>query len=1139
MKPPDVGAAYDPDGPPPRSGVHLLEASAGTGKTYTIAKLIGRYVAEVGVPVDRILAMTFSRSATAELRDRVRTELRRYAADSDDAQHCDRARAALAGFDDACIMTIHEFCVDAFARFGLRADADPDEILVEDLSDIVAEATSDAYLSLFWRTPPDAEPDAKGRFRTDALTPGSAQKIAGSLIANPDAELLTEPEVALAPERERIAFAHHVRAAVESRKRSSGTVSFDDLVLRLRRAVQSDPDVRRRLRRRFSVVLVDEFQDTDPSQWAIVRDAFVEPDPSDPAVGGPAVILIGDPKQGIYSFRGADIHSYTSARDTTGTRLSTLSTNYRSDGPVIAGVLDLLGGLELGDGITVGAVQAHHTGTRISGPAMDPSGRRVRLRVLNTPDKTPAGEVAAIVARDVAGEILRTLAQGAAIGAAPGSSAAPGPGGLAPRDFAVIVRTNAQAETMRSALSGVGLPAVVNSRTSVFATPAAGAWLALLRAMERSTAAHLRAAALTDFLGVPAADLALQQEQTVASTAEEVRHLTRQFDRHGIPGIVAATAQPSGHAEATGAGMLARVLARSDGERTLTDLRHVAGLLHEEERRTRCGLTQLLDWLEDAVESADAEDDTHAEALIRRLETDADAVQVMTIHRCKGLQFPIVYAPFGYIASRNQDSAVICSTDEGTDPPRRRRVIDVRSYTTGSKLPHKQSATMRLKAERDAESQAEELRMLYVAMTRGIHEVVVTWARHTSTPRSPLHRALSAQGGVPHRDYSCDAAPLAKAEDSPNVIVESIDAGAQPLPDPTRAPRRDPAAGLTAEDLVAAPFDRSDIDGSWNRLSFTALTRGAPHGPLTRSDPAESDADALAEKDDEDDVQATSAATPTDLAGIGLDAASPFHAMPAGTAFGTLVHAVLEHLDTDTPDLRAELRLRCEEQLGIRPVAGLDADGLAEALLPTLRTPLGRLAPEASLAGVPSRDRVPELEFELPLQQGQDPATTVADIGRLLERQAAEPAWVRAYGGSLRGSQFGWKQLRGYLTGSIDAVLGIDARYFVVDYKTNLLGPPGGTLRDYRAGALPKAMTGAHYPLQALLYAAALHRFLQLRLGDYDPQRHLGGVWYLFLRGMAGPDTPVDTNGDPCGVFSWRPGTSLVVGVSDLLGGAR
>ena len=267
--------------------------------------------------------------------------------------------------------------------------------------------------------------------------------------------------------------------------------------------------------------------------------------------------------------------------------------------------------------------------------------------------------------------------------------------------------------------------------------------------------------------------------------------------------------------------------------------------------------------------------------------------------------------------------------------------------------------------------------------------------------------------------------------------------------------------------------------------------------------------------------------------------------LPVGAAFGTLVHAVFETADLTAADLRAEL-LRCvHTELDRHPTPAVDPDALADALVPVARTPLGPLAAGRSLADLAPSDRLAELDFELPLAGGDTPGADVrlGDLVPLLRRHLPPGDPLAAYPDRLAPLQA--QPLRGYLTGSIDAVLRLrdPERYAVVDYKTNWLGPigPDGPepllAAHYTPERIAAAMMDAHYPLQALLYSAALHRFLRWRLGragGYDPERHLGGVLYLFLRGMCGPDGPVV--GDvPCGVFSWRPPAALVTELSDLL----
>ena len=271
------------------------------------------------------------------------------------------------------------------------------------------------------------------------------------------------------------------------------------------------------------------------------------------------------------------------------------------------------------------------------------------------------------------------------------------------------------------------------------------------------------------------------------------------------------------------------------------------------------------------------------------------------------------------------------------------------------------------------------------------------------------------------------------------------------------------------------------------------------------------------------------------------------HHLPSGVEFGTAVHAVFERVDPTAGDLPAALRQACTVTLAQGPAVTITADDLASAMLPAFRTPLGPLAAERRLCDIRRSDRLTELGFEYPLAGGDSTTAEVSlgMVGPLLRRHLASADPLAGYPDLLDDPVLATQILRGYLTGSIDAVLRIPAdhqppRYLVVDYKTNWLGGVDDqtlTIGDYTPARMTHAMMGAHYPLQALLYAVALHRMLRWRQPAYDPAVHLGGVLYLFVRGMAGPETP-RVAGMPCGVFGWHPPPSLIVDLSALLDGA-
>jgi exodeoxyribonuclease V beta subunit len=347
-------------------------------------------------------------------------------------------------------------------------------------------------------------------------------------------------------------------------------------------------------------------------------------------------------------------------------------------------------------------------------------------------------------------------------------------------------------------------------------------------------------------------------------------------------------------------------------------------------------------------------------------------------------------------------------------------------------------------------------------------------------------------------------------------------------------------------ELNVRRFDR-ELDLTWRRTSYSALTAAA-HG-AERPAPAVGSEPDLKREDDES-APVTSAPIAADFEASpsenGLGALSPMHHLPSGAEFGTAVHAVFERVDPTAADLSIALRQACAVTLAQGPAGTLTAEDLASALLPAFGTPLGPLADELRLCEIPRRDRLAELGFEYPLTGGDttNAEVTLGLIGPLLRRHLAPSDPLAGYPDLLDDPALASQILRGYLTGSIDAVLrirhdGQPPRYLVVDYKTNWLGGLDGellTVGDYAPARMSQAMMSAHYPLQALLYSVALHRMLRWRQPSYDPAVHLGGVLYLFVRGMAGRDTP-RVDGMPCGVFSWRPPPALVVELSALLDG--
>ncbi|HET8603747.1 MAG TPA: UvrD-helicase domain-containing protein [Marmoricola sp.] len=1104
---------FDLTGPLPR-GTTLLEASAGTGKTWTIAALVARYVVEGEATLEEMLVVTFGRAASQELRERVRERLVQVervltdvvsggstCADLDELLtlvldapaeelrlRCRRVRAALTGFDSAAIVTIHQFCHTVLKGLGVAGDTDAGATLVEDLDDLLVEVVDDLYLRDH-----GSAGDAQAFPRKEAL------KLARAAVADPRARLEPADADPGTPEGVRVAFCEAVRRELDVRKRRLGVLSYDDLLGQLADALaDADGPARARMRQRWKVVLVDEFQDTDPVQWQVFDRAFS---------GVATMVLIGDPKQAIYAFRGGDVVTYLAAKQTARTH-QTLGVNRRTDSPLLEAMQVVLQDAALGDEqIVVRPVESCHPGSRLAGT----DGRPFQLRVLTRDDlDAPANKLAGVevvnrtIAADVAVQARRLLDGGVTFEGRP----------LTAGDVAVIAHTRRHLAQVQASLAEAGIPAVVSGGGSVFDTLAAQEWLVVLEAMEQpSRSARVRAAGLTSFFGLDAEDLAGDGDRVTEELSATVRAWGQLFADRGVAAVF-ETAVAQG-------GLEARVLARVDGERLLTDLRHVAESLHVVAARERLGLVALLAWLreqmsEDVVETATER--------TRRLDSDARAVQLVTVHGSKGLQYPVVLLPFASDRWTGSKPDVLRYHDE-----QGRRVVHVGGVA---------SRPAALDERHRAEDAGESLRLLYVAMTRAQSRLVAWWAAGNNAPASPLNRLLLGRkrGAVrcpatltPPGDREVVAWLRAwESHGGPEVVR------AEPA---VLAPRQLPA---DEEPLVVRTFTRT-VDTSWRRTSYTALSSPALAEAVAALGVASEPE--VVPRDDEA-VPDLAAGTSGELSEAPL---SPMAALPVGATFGSLVHAVLEHADPAAPDhdgdLRAELRRVIDEQLVWWPQE-LDREQLADALLAVCDSPLGPLAGGTTLRQTGAADRLCELDFELPLGGGDLRADSVAcsrleDLAPLLRRHLPEGDPVRAYADALAQPLLGGQQLVGYLTGSVDVVLRVGGgRFLVVDYKTNWLGPRDEplTAAAYSPGALAEAMGHSDYPLQALLYAVVLHRFLRWRLPGYDPECHLGGVLYLYLRGMCGPATPV-VEGQPCGVFSWRPPVALVEELSDLLDG--
>ena len=1054
---------------PLASGLTLIEASAGTGKTFSITDLVVRLVVESHVPIDRILVVTFTRPATAELVDRTRRRLRQGLATLETGappedhallhglagltgaareRAIEALRAARSSFSEATLSTIHGFCQRMIQANALETSADLGLELRPDQADVLREVADDLVAELTW----DASPEAFAFLTRSAskrgcdVTRSRLRDLAANALGDPDLPITPEapderPRVPDPPPQgdEALAFAGRLHAwfAAEARRRvlaanaARGEMSYQDLLRHLGRSM-TGPDcaVARAIRDRFQVVIIDEFQDTDALQWHTFSTAFAgQPDH--------ALYLIGDPKQAIYGFRGADVDVYLDAREQVPSgRRFTLDTCYRTDGPLLGAVnavFSLPGAFDSATGIDYQRVVARHRGSRLrlGRPPMEIRWFDASIGPGGAVGKPiDQSELLAVLPRVVAEDIVKLLADDQA----------------KPDDIAVLVRTGRQAAAVHSALLDANVPAVLGSGDSVFLSEAAAdlrAWLRAVASPARGSAT--RTAAITALFGVPGDDLVAflagdrEQEGRQGQWAEQLRGWRELLGERGFVRVfrdMLGYAHPWDDDAPTT--VVERVLSRPDGERRLTDLQHLSELLHAAEAERHLELDGLLAWLESRMAAAAADDEREEVAAPRRLERDADAVEVRTVHSAKGLEWPIVFVPYAWRGERIPRSmwSFVAPGDSGRELVTHHPKSGVRSAATGRLM---------------TASKREVRRLLYVALTRAKHRCVVyhgLGGKHCDVGVSGLGLVLPDPSAV---------------ADCPHIEVT-----------PCTSPARRVWPGRPTPHLHDASSWQSGLRfDSWRRHSFSGTFSG--HRAVV--EPAE----------DDDAPETAPDGTPVPMAGIS-----------GGKRFGLALHETMEHLDfvavrdaATEDDARALVAAAASERLeahGYGPDDHLET--VTTGLLAALRTPLHPSLGDLRLCDVSDEDRLNELSFDLPLP----------DVPRGREESDA-----LALG-----------NLRGYVTGEIDLVLRApDGRFWVVDYKSNKVAARGETPTPatYAPERLAAEVAAHTYERQYTLYTLALHRFLRARLPTYDGSRsayeaHVGGVLYLFLRGMLGPEHP-------------------------------
>jgi exodeoxyribonuclease V beta subunit len=1187
-------------------GKTLIEASAGTGKTFNISGLYLRLLLEKDCTVDQILVVTFTKAATAELRERIRSRIvdlldaLRADAEVSDAflvsllQHLRQLGKerdalvqtldlALQSFDAAAICTIHAFCQRALAESPFAAGMPFTAEITQDDSQELAEAVND-----FWRARISTQSDLplvryllergdtpqkyQALLRRHVGKPGvqvawpapctvdvavtqaqmeelfaqtceswqagcealravleganlkashNAEKLAEAfaecarylagdahgkcgakakllsaskvkaatrvgmdapehpLLAQLEALFTTLPALLenceLALQVQRLELIREMletgRESLARSKRDKRLLSYDDLLCNLHGALCSPqtPWLAGSLRQRFPVALIDEFQDTDPLQFDIFSRIYPGPDAP--------LFLVGDPKQAIYSFRNADLHTYLHARQDVQS-LTTLADNQRSSAGLIAAMnalfesnprAFLLDGLDYHP-VNFGAKPRLHFEDRSA------AGADLEVWLIPEGDQGPLDRGAAMrmSTRATAAEIARLIAEGAA------GNIDFAERHLQPGDIAVLVRSHSQAAKIRDALAAQGVASIEISQESVYASSDAADIETLLTALLEPTRQGLMLAALaTPFFARSAAEIV-----AIAADDSALSHWNGRFLdcreawlRHGLGYMLRRLMEEEG--------VNARMLARADGERRMTNLRHLAEALQQAQQSLQSPEAALA-WLQ-----ARRRDPGADESAQLRLESDRELVQILTIHKSKGLEYPVVFCPYlwdGYPAGGSDLEGNQYHDEQG------RPLIDFRLDEASRNAAE---SAMR------EESHAEALRLIYVALTRASHRCIIVagpYSRKTGrnvsvkeSGRAMLNWLVcpEAVDGDTWHDKPLPPERIRQlwqdyASRCPQVLLRALDDIR-----PVAAPRAHASTPQLAARTSARPLFED-----WRNSSFTSLASG-----LADAAPADHDSR----------VQSPRAlnAAPAELD------ANDILLFARGSEAGHCLHTLFELADFCDPDTwpaAIEQALQRHPQ----PVHTVSLERQRAMLRALLSDVLASTLPGGiRLAQVPMHERLNELEFSFPAQ-----GVAAAELNGVLKRHGYDI-------GALA-----FPSLRGYFNGFIDLVYQHDGRFYVLDWKSNHLGYQP---QDYGPQGLADAMREHGYCLQYLVYVLALDRYLAQRIPDYRYETHFGGVHYLFLRGVRPGWQHAE---GPCGVVFDRPTSACMQALSALFGEA-
>ncbi|MEP1445900.1 MAG: exodeoxyribonuclease V subunit beta [Paraglaciecola sp.] len=1236
----------------PMFGASLIEASAGTGKTYTIVNLYIRLLLGHGckpLGVEQILVVTFTNAATGELKERIRQRLRQaylafFAKTSDDPfiqqligqsdnieLDCQRLSLASKQMDEAAVYTIHGFCHKALTEHAFESGAMYDQSFILDESEWLQMASEDYWrkhvvtlppqtLELLlkrWPTPSallkdiasllsqHAKPfetqdidSAVARIERYAkqvaktknwwLSNDVAQQLSkanlngraklaklptlqamqafcqsdelqidfdktGWLLYGPEqiqkaakkgSEDLShldfsqfeelQSQLVQCQESLVLAFSQHamsvVSANLESHKQRLHLLSPDDLLAGLQRAlslqdgnqkIQQDSkqsgSLAATIRHNFPAALIDEFQDTDPLQFEVfqgIYGAAVEGSDSESNSiksaehQSPCWIMIGDPKQAIYAFRGADIFTYIKAKEWVASdRHFTLATNYRSAPKLVNAINQLFQSSSKGflfeSSIPFYPVAAGRdlVGLTVQGKVVESLDFQHLCSEQNLP--ISANEASSQLAIATANQIAQWLHL------AKSNQAQIKGRAITAGDCCVLVRNRNEAQVIKNALAGVNVSSVFLARKSVFATQIAIDVFRLLKALSQPTDERLLKAALMSELFTFTAqqlDDLFNNESSWQDVLEQRYYWHQTWQKQGVIKAINQVLQYFDVEQ----GLIKH---QADGLRRVTDLRHLTELLQQQSLQL-VGEAQLIHWFESCL----LEPDHNSDSQQMRLESDANLVQIITLHSSKGLEFNLVFIPFA--SSYKTAQQALYHNDQ--------QLLEVDFLHSEHNL-----------AKADFERLAEDIRLFYVAVTRAVYYCSVgVWNVQLGKSKKVSGFGLSALGCLllsakPEAGQSEQIDPQQSITDQ--HIAQRIQALAEHCDMSYRAfnqvelfQSEENMSTTSTQPLelktltLAKPVDRA-----WRLTSYSAISSQQVHldMPAPGQDEGQDRNQLItvqAEESIQEAVQEMGQEVGQEIAALH----SPFN-FERGANAGSFLHGVLENIDLQKPQQLSEIITQQSTWFGIDEqwhgcletwLTDVLASPFSDSAMSQNNT-LGAVnstytrsttAPLALNQLSPQQVKV-EMEFHMPLHQ-----VKVSDFNHIINRYFKQHS---------RDYQF--EQLNGMIKGFIDLMFEFDGKFYVADYKSNHLGD---SYDDYHLSAMELAMTDHDYHLQAILYTLALHRWLKYKLSDYDYSTHIGGAYYLFIRGMS---QSIPGNG----VYFVLPERTMIEELDDLFAG--